>query len=640
MPIATANGKEFNFPEGTTQEQMGAAIDEYFKSQEATPVKDALVSGIEAVGSRVEDTLGAAEVGLSMAGGLAGDVLGGASGLIASVNPFTDISGGDQVKAVQELFKYDPRTPKGKEYLQAIGGNELVQGIANAMQKAEQYSGDVGYATGEALGIEGAPQVLGAAYSAIPTAVSEALGGGAPVVAAKTSQKAAQALDAAGSSLKNAMEGRKSFKQDLSVSAAQTPAEIQRAVTAESMPVPFEGESALTKGQVSRNFEQLQFEKETAKRGELGAPLRDRVENQSAVLIQNLDALTDIPNPFMSEYRDIGKSVDNALKARFTREKKKVNNLYDKARAAGEMKAEITLDTVPEMLDDIRRFEGQLAPNAGPIRQEAIRVGVVDENMNALPVTLENAELFRSFVNEATDLSNPQQSRIRRMAVNAIDDATETAGGDIFKEARKARAKMGREFENVGITKRLLAQKKGTDERSIAYEDVFKKIMLDSPIEEINKLRGTLLKAGPGGKQAWADLKAKGIEHIKEGAQSASQMDSRGNPILSTDKLNKSIAAMDRDGKLEAIYGKKNAQVLRDLGDLAKDIHTAPPGAINHSNTASALQVALDSLAGFAVTGIPAPVATTLSTLTKYVKGKKEKAQIMESLNYLKNKGK
>lgn len=41
MPIATANGKKFNFPDGTSPEQMGQAIDEYFASagQQAAPVQ-------------------------------------------------------------------------------------------------------------------------------------------------------------------------------------------------------------------------------------------------------------------------------------------------------------------------------------------------------------------------------------------------------------------------------------------------------------------------------------------------------------------------------------------------------------------------------------------------------------------------
>lgn len=33
MPVANAQGKRFNFPEGTTPEQMGIAIDEFFGGQ-------------------------------------------------------------------------------------------------------------------------------------------------------------------------------------------------------------------------------------------------------------------------------------------------------------------------------------------------------------------------------------------------------------------------------------------------------------------------------------------------------------------------------------------------------------------------------------------------------------------------------
>ena len=670
----------------------------------------------------------------------------------------------------------------------------------------------MGYATGEALGIEGAPQALGSAYSAIPTALGEALSGGAAVGAKQIPKLAERSKALAKSSITDAMNGVKKLDGSRSVGAQQTPMELQRAATAQSMPVPFEGESALTKGQVTRNFEQLQFEKEMAKRGDTGEPFRDRVENQSQTLVANLDALAELPQPFLSEYRDIGKSVDTALKSRVAKEKKKVDGLYDKARAAGELQDSVKIESLPELMDTLQdmedvaknavavqkymkkrgfigegvedlsdydtsnifthagdlsggidrggvfdgifasygdrssggvnlsndqstfiarknkiaesgdssfdygesvaflkdefpdesdefydtlyewvaedksnpwddnildghgfddageasweaqRLRGQLAAKQGfdavemddetgtslliPYQSKAKNVADLssgnEEGVSPMPKTLEETEKLRSYVNKVTDLSDPQQSRVRRIILSAIDDATENAGGDIFKEARKARAAMGREFENVGITKRLLATKKGTDERSIAYEDVFKKVLLDSPIEEINKLRGTLLKSGAGGKQAWTDLKAKGIEFIKENAQSASQADSKGNPLLSTDKLNKVIASMDEGGKLEGLYGKRGAQVLRDLGDLARDIHTAPPGAINHSNTASALAVALDSMGGFLVTGVPAPVISTLKGVTKYVKSNKTKKQIEHSLNYLErqNKGK
>lgn len=38
MPVATANGKKFTFPDGTTPEQMGQAIDEYFAKSESMQI--------------------------------------------------------------------------------------------------------------------------------------------------------------------------------------------------------------------------------------------------------------------------------------------------------------------------------------------------------------------------------------------------------------------------------------------------------------------------------------------------------------------------------------------------------------------------------------------------------------------------
>jgi hypothetical protein len=92
------------------------------------------------------------------------------------------------------------------------------------------------------------------------------------------------------------------------------------------------------------------------------------------------------------------------------------------------------------------------------------------------------------------------------------------------------------------------------------------------------------------------------------------------------------VQSLDETGKLESLYGKKQAQTLRDLAELSTVIYTAPPGAINTSNTASALMVALDSLATFGVTGFPAPVVTGLREAGKFVKNRKTKARILDAL--------
>jgi hypothetical protein len=417
--------------------------------------------------------------------------------------------------------------------------------------------------------------------------------------------------------------------------AAETSQARQRQETAAQMPVPFVDEAAPTKGQSYRDFERLQFERETAKRGEVGEPLRERMENQSEVMLRNFDALIDTPQPIRLDARDIGMAVASALENKANVAKKKINDAYTAAREQGELEEPVSMEPLISAINETQKFES-LAPNARAIRQEAERMGAIvyDENGNisAGRLPINDAEMLRQFVNEASDIYNPRESRIRRIFISAIDEATEGSGGEMYKEARALRTKFMQEFENTGITKRLMAEKKGTSERVIAFEDVFKKIMLDSSIEEINKLRSTLLKGKDAGKQAWADLKARLIAHIKEQSTSPSQTDSRGNPLILPDRMVRTINALDRDGKLDAIYGKRQAQIIRDLAELAQVLYTTPPNAVNYSNTASALQVALDGVATYGITGIPLPVATALKELSRYSQNRQLQARIAEAL--------
>ena len=76
-----------------------------------------------------------------------------------------------------------------------------------------------------------------------------------------------------------------------------------------------------------------------------------------------------------------------------------------------------------------------------------------------------------------------------------------------YRNARRLHRTMVEEFEETPIVSNLLTNKRGTQERRVAFEDVFKKTLLDGSVDEINKLRGSLLRTDEG-KQAWFDLKA------------------------------------------------------------------------------------------------------------------------------------
>jgi len=419
-----------------------------------------------------------------------------------------------------------------------------------------------------------------------------------------------------------------------SVGAAATEQALQRATTAEMMPVPFAGPSELTLGQASRNFQQLQFEKEAAKLAEMGAPLRERTSNQSLTLLQNFDAIVDSMEPIRLSKPEIGLATTEAIQNKANVVKERIRKEYKKAREAGETEELVLMAPLAAKLEELDTSAG-IVPLIAGLRQEAERLGAVVTDETGKPVpqqfSINDAETLRQWLNKRTNWKDEREALFSSELKQAIDDSTEPAGGEIYKRARKMRKEYADEFQNVGLTAALIGKKGKTSERKIALENVFDKVIRLSPVEEMNKVRGTLLSAGPEGKQAWFDLKAKGIDLIKETAMTTSR-DERGNFMLSPAKLHKTIKSMDDTGKLEALYGKKTAQTMRDLAEIALDIYTAPPGAVNMSNTSSALQNAFDTVLTFNISGLPVPAKKVLTEAAQYVRNRKIRARIKEAL--------
>jgi hypothetical protein len=586
------------------------------------------------IGERI---VGAGETALSLLTGAVGAPLGmiqgtgaGLARAILSGQFGTQQAAGEIERAATEQagrFTYAPRTRAGREMLGTVG--EAAQVIPPVLPVVAA-PGAVLQAASQAAPIVQATAQRAAAAAA-PVAMSVAT---APARGVRAAGRAVGVLPPEQADM-DAVGRTASALQRGSAGAAGVPMAAERAARFAMMPVPYTGPSAPTAGMLTRNYAQLQFEKEAAKLPEVGAPLRERSENMTANTIRNFDALIDMPNPVAADPRAMGMGVDRALVNRVEVQRRKVRDAYEKAEAEGALQAPVELTPLAAQLSELQALEG-LVPTIPAVRREAVRLGalVPDENGNLIPQTvdLKTSETLRQFVNANTDWTDRREALVSRKINASIDAATEGAGGEAYRAARKLRERFANEFENVGLTAKLMGTKRGTDERQVAFGDVFDKVVLTAPVEEMNKLRSTLLRAGPEGQQAWADLKAGGIRFIKDSSLSPSQRDSSGNPLLSPDKLQRTVRALDQDGKLEALYGKRQAQVLRDLAELASDIYTAPPGAINTSNTASALMVAFDSLATFGLTGIPAPTATLVREGAKYVRNRKTRARIEAAL--------
>lgn len=573
-----------------------------------------------------EDVVGVGEAALAAATGATtgtiGTIAGGVSQAVreAQAGQFGTPQAAQRIaaQAMQgaQAGTYELRTLAGQRSAQALA--EVAEILPPVVPLADQ----LGMAARAAR--PAAQAAMTAGRAAVPAAVQRVQQASAPI------QRAAQTVIAP---LRR--EDGAVFGGGKSIGAAETPVATQRRATAETLPVPFEGEAGLTRGQASRDFGQMQFEREQAKT-EAGAPIRQRMTNQRETLEQNFDALVDIANPQFLEAPEVGKAVDRAITNRANVAMRKISEAYRQADEAGELAAPVDLAPLGQALNDIDRFRPFAETELNAIERQAVRMGALvpdqDGVMTPGTIAVRDAETLRQYINDAIDWTDKRKALVGRRLKEGIDQATENAGGDLYRKARAMRRAYAEEFENQALTKKLLGTKRGTDERQIAVEDIYDRVIVKSSVEEMNKLRATLLRAGDDGKQAWANLKAKAIDDIKEKSLSASQLDERGNPTMSPDKLNRAIAALDRDGKLEALYGKRQAQIIRDLGDIANVIFTAPPGAINTSNTASALKTALDAFGTFAFTGVPVPAVRAINEAAKYAKDRKLRARIQDAL--------
>ena len=404
-----------------------------------------------------------------------------------------------------------------------------------------------------------------------------------------------------------------------------------RQAKAEELPVPIK----LTEGQKTRQFDQQRFERETAKLPGVGEPIRERFAAQNKQLQQNLETFIDMTGAEAPDLRSIGLTVDKALRDRAARDKTRIRTLYKEAEKAGEMEAPVKLDTVVQHLVD-NMPEAEVANVLKATRAKALQLGVATEapdgTLIAQPVSLKTAELFRRAIGGATNAEPTNIMQASQMR-SLIDASTDGLGGNMYKQARAARARFGSDYENIGLVKNLLGQKRGSNDRSIAMEDVLRRSVIDpsTSLDTVRQVRRLLQTEGQNGQQAWKELQGGTLKFMRDEATKGVGRDELGNAILSPGQFDRVITQLDKSGKLDFVFGKKGAEQLRTINDVAKDVLVAPPGSVNTSNTASVLAGMMDiAISGTA--GVPAPVMTSFRLLTKGIKDAKTRARVKQAL--------
>jgi len=572
----------------------------------------------------IDQLIGAGETGLTLATGATGGALGalgglagGLAGAIANGELGTQqgVSNiGEAAAQGAQALTYAPRTQAGQQQTAALGE------VLNAATPVLPLTAELG-----AIG-QGAGQAARAAQDATANSVAR-IRQVAPQIAERVQRTLSlnpEPAQAAGGS----------------VGAAGQSVETLRQRAASELPVPID----LTRGQRTRNPEQVKFEVETSKQGEAGAPLRERYSEQNQQILQNFDAWVDQTGAEAPSLRAVGTAVDEAIVKKAARDKNEIRTAYREAEKAGELEAPVELGGVVDHLNESAP-DAATAPLLNVARQRALQLGLAVEddagNLVAQPTTLANAERFRQAVGRATNYE-PTNVRQGSILKGLVDADTEGLGGNLYKAARRKRELYARQYENRSVISSLLNNKRGTGDRKVALEDVFDHAILKGSLDDVRQVRRVLLghdEATPAdirqsGQQGWRELQGQTLNWLKDQATKNVATDARGNPIVSAPALEKAIRQLDADGKLTFLFGKKGAEQIRDINEIVKLVKTAPPeAAINTSNTAATVLQALTEAGAYgAIAGLPVPVLTIAKQLAIRSKNAKLRKRIDEAL--------
>lgn len=393
----------------------------------------------------------------------------------------------------------------------------------------------------------------------------------------------------------------------------------------------------MTKSMITRNPADVTFERETAKSPEFGGPLQEKYAFLNDKLQRNLQAEVEQTGAQMVgiDAPEFGKVLSDTFDQYRNARKQEVTAAYQAAQAAGE-----TAQPVPyKSINDLIAKETQGRPTK---KAQNPLYSIVEEELKANDpqgtgmISINAMEDIRKLINEETDPSKKGSVRLGKQIKSEIDKATENAGGDFYKEARAKNTAFESEFVDQGIIRDISRLKKGTTDRVVPLENLADKLVFKGTGADVKAVFATLEKMGPEGQQIANELRGYAADKIKEQATKGVGRDINGKPYVSTAELDKQIKALDKSGKLDFLFGPKQAERFRTLNEFTKDLQTTPQGTVNTSGTTATLLSALGEMgASAALTGIFAPIAT----ITKFGYEKHQANKKMKKVQEYANPG-
>jgi hypothetical protein len=508
--------------------------------------------------------LGIPEAGLSALTGAIAMPVGAIAGILGG-----RLGQGPNVKAMERVMEagtYVPRTESGQEYLRSLG--QLTSGIP-AFVPAVGQAGQIAQ-TANALAARAAPaaqRVSQTVQNALVRTPEPQMGGGG---------------------------------------AALTQEALLRAERAQRQGIP------LTKGEQTQSLAQQQLEQDLLKsnKPQLVAPLTNLKQQQQEAIGRQFQKLTEATGSTVADVdpiylRDVGKIVDAPLMAEYEKSIANYRSKYNAADNAGE-----TLQEVPyqSLVDYINKQTPTTRTSLAPILQDTLEQLKINDPSGTGNISIRALEDVYQNIGKKAQPGTPNSTYGKDLK-GLIDQTTEGAGGDLYKEARLARRQFAKEFEDVAAVAKLVGSK--GEDRLVRLSNVFDNVVLGSSKEDVQHITSLLKRAGPEGQQAINELKGQTVQWLKGQATGV-------NGVTKFDNFRKAVDKLEREDKLTELFGKDGREQILDLRDTVKDAMVKQPGAVNYSNTASALMRGLENIA------LRVPGAKTVAELRQDYRTKKQ----------------
>jgi len=388
-------------------------------------------------------------------------------------------------------------------------------------------------------------------------------------------------------------------------SAAQATEAARRQAQAQELPIPFEGDSQLTRGQLDRDFEQLQFEREQAKVGATGQALRDREAAQAATYGKNLDDIQEQVSDGVRYGDDFEQGSVVAAKVQQQKDAdwKAVGEAYNVARAQGELDGPVITEHLPRAFEELNSIR-HLSPEVDQLLATADDLGMSANGKFNRTTSVDNYIKLREIISQA--VPNTRQGQlIARKLKDAIDRDMEysfTESGPLFKQAQAKASKFYETYDENPLMQKVTEG---------PAEKIFRSIKTGDN-KRITALRDNMMQTEAGARQ-WRGIQGRFLKDLADRTLNPNVRDSNGNPGVKPAELNKWITEMEQSGKMDILFDKQTQEMLYTLRDVAQDLFTTPPGSVNYSNTASALANALGMITDLGLSagmGLPLPIIT------------------------------